>query len=188
MKSKKIYALALIVLLAALSIAASNSGIWSIDRKSSHVRIDGAGEIRVEPRSGQGTTFAAGTVNLTAATVIGVEDLLSTTASVNMNTATATTLFTCPTGKSCVVTRVAVRNASTSLTTASYSFGWNSASFNDVIANATHTELTGNTLYTVLLAKTGATVGTSTGTFKVLMNTLQGGAATTTIDVFGYYF
>lgn len=26
------------------------------------------------------------------------------------------------------------------------------------------------------------------GTFKVLMNTLQGGAATTTIDVFGYTF
>lgn len=105
-----------------------------------------------------------------------------------MNTATATTLYTVPTGKSCIVTHVVVRNASTSLTTASYSFGFNSATFNDVIANATHTELTGATLYTVLIAKVGATRGAAGDTFKVLMNTLQGGAATTTMEVFGFLF
>lgn len=114
--------------------------------------------------------------------------LLGTTDSVDMNTATATTLYTVPTGKSCVVTHVTVRNASTNLDTASYSFGFNSASFNDVITNATHTELTGSTLYTVLSAKTGATRGAAGDTFKVLMNTLQGGAATTSMDVFGYLF
>lgn len=113
---------------------------------------------------------------------------LSTTSSVDMNTATATTLFTVPTGKSCIITHVVVRNASTSLTTASYSFGFNSASFNDVIANATHTELTGSTLYTVLSAKVGATRGVAADTFKVLMNTLQGGVATTTMEVYGYLF
>jgi hypothetical protein len=117
-----------------------------------------------------------------------VETKLSTTAAVDMNTATATTLYTCPSGRSCVITKVVVRNASTSLTTASYSFGWTSTAFADVIADATHTELTGATLYTQLLAKVGAKLGTSTGVFKVLMNTLQGGAATTTIDVFGYTF
>lgn len=116
------------------------------------------------------------------------EGRLSTTAAVDMNTATATTLFTCPSGKSCIVTRVVVRNASTSLTTASYSFGWTGAAYADVIANATHTELTGATLLTIIQSKTGATLGTSTGLFKVLMNTLQGGAATTTIDVYGYVF
>lgn len=116
------------------------------------------------------------------------EQLLSTTSAVDMNTATATTLYTCPSGKSCAITKVMVTAASTSLTTASYSFGWNSASFNDVIANATHTELTGSTLYTVLNAKIGATLGGSSGTFKVLMNTLQGGAATTTIRVWGIVY
>jgi hypothetical protein len=121
-------------------------------------------------------------------TTVTNDALLSTTASVNMNTATATTLYTCPTGRSCVITKVVVRNASTSLTTASYSFGWTTAAFNDVIADATHTELTGATLYTRIDVKAGAKLGTSTGTFKVLMNTLQGGAATTTIDVFGYTF
>lgn len=116
------------------------------------------------------------------------EALLSTTAAVNMNTGTATTLFTVPTGLSCIITRVVVRNASTSLTTASYSFGFNSAVFDNVIANATHTELTGSTLYTVLSAKVGATRGAAADTFKVLMNTLQGAAATTTMDVFGYLY
>lgn len=138
------------------------------------------------------THWAAGTpttAELAATNLYTVaEVLLASTGSVNMNTATATTLYTCATGKSCVITRVVVRNASTSLTTASYSFGWTSTAFNDVIANATHTELTGATLYTVLAAKTGAKLGTSTGTFKVLMNTLQGSAATTTMDVFGYVF
>lgn len=139
-------------------------------------------------------TFNAGVTLGTASTltlangVVAFEGKLSTTAAVDMNTATATTLFTCPTGKSCVITKIVVRNASTSLTTASYSFGWTSAAFNDVVATATHTELTGATLYTVLSAKVGSTLGTSTGTFKVLNNVLQGGAATTTMDVFGYVF
>lgn len=115
-------------------------------------------------------------------------DLPLNSVSVNMNTATATTLYTCPAGKSCIITRVVIRNASTSLTTASYSFGWNSAAFDNVIANAAHTELTGSTLYTILSAKVGATVGLTTETFKVLMNTLQGGVATTTMDVFGFLF
>lgn len=114
--------------------------------------------------------------------------LLATVASVDMNTATASALYTVPTGKSAIITRVVVRNASTSLTTASYSFGFNSATYNDVIADATHTELTGSTLYTALNAKAGAKVGVAGDILKVLMNILQGGAATTTIDVFGYLF
>lgn len=113
---------------------------------------------------------------------------LGSVAAVNMNTATPTVLYTSPTGRSTVVTRVVVRNCSTSMTTASYSFGWEAVTFANVIANATHTELTGAPLYTILGAKTGATVGTSTQTFNVLMNTLQGGAATCTISTFGYTF
>lgn len=114
--------------------------------------------------------------------------LLNSTAAVNMNTATPTVLYTSPSGRSTVIKSVTIRNCSTSMTTASYSFGWTSATFLDVIANATHTELTGATLYTSLPAKAGSLVGTSTSTFNVLMNTLQGGAATCTMDVWGYTF
>lgn len=111
---------------------------------------------------------------------------LATVTGVDMNTATPTALYTVPTGRSVIITSVTVHNASTSLTTASYSFGFNSAAFNNVIADATHTELTGSTLYTILNAKAGAKVGVAADVLKVLMNTLQGGAATTTMDVFGY--
>lgn len=118
--------------------------------------------------------------------VYGTSLRLASVSGVDMNTATPTTLFTVPAGVSCIIERVVVRNASTSLTTASYSFGFNSATYNDVIADATHTELTGNTLYTILSAKIGAKRGAAADVFKVLMNVLQGGAATATIDVYGY--
>jgi hypothetical protein len=138
--------------------------------------------------AGNGFIINSNSSNVVTQSFVNAESILSTTASVDMNTATATLLYTCPAGKSCLITRVVVRNASTSLTTASYSFGWTSAAFADVIADATHTELTGATLYTVLLAKTGAKLGAAAGTFKVIMNVQQGGAATTSMDVFGIIF
>jgi hypothetical protein len=118
----------------------------------------------------------------------GHEQKLATVTGVGMNTATATSLYTVPAGRTCVVTRVVVRAASVSLTTASYSFGFTGPAYNDVIADAAHTELTGSTLYVILTPKAGAKVGAAGETFKVLMNTLQGAAATTTMDVFGYLF
>lgn len=116
----------------------------------------------------------------------GGETLLITRDSVDLNTAVATSLYTVPADNIAVITRIVLRNASTSLTTASISFGFNSAAFNNIVANATHTELTGPTLYTVLIPKTGATRGVAADILKVLANTLQGGAATVSIDVFGY--
>jgi hypothetical protein len=113
---------------------------------------------------------------------------LATITGVNMNSAAAQTLFAVPTGFSCIISHVIVRNASISLNTASYSFGFTGAAYNDVIANATHTELTGATLYTILIAKVGAKVGTASAVFSTIMNTLQGVAATTTMDVYGYLF
>lgn len=114
--------------------------------------------------------------------------LLASVAAVDMNSATPTTLFTVPAGKSALITHIVIRLASTSLTTASWSIGFNSAAFDNIIANAAHTELTGNTLYTVLVAKVGAKIGVAGDALKALMNTLQGGAATATMEVFGYLF
>ena len=113
---------------------------------------------------------------------------LATISGVNMNTAAAQTLFVIPTGFSCIISHVVVRNASISLTTASYSFGFTGAAYNDVIANATHMELTGATLYTILAAKIGSKVGVANALFSVIMNTLQGVAATSTMEIYGYLF
>lgn len=110
---------------------------------------------------------------------------LATIPLVDMNTATPTLLYTCPFGRRCIITKVVIRNPDTSIGTASYSFGWNSAAYNDVIANATHTELTGPTLFTVLFPKVGAKRGVAADEFKVLMNTLNGVLSHTDIDVYG---
>lgn len=119
---------------------------------------------------------------------LSVSYLLASVPAVNLNTSTPSTLYTAPTGRTAVITHFVLRLASTSLTTVSLSIGWNSATFNDVLANATHTELTGNTLYTVLNAKAGAAIGAAGSVLKLLCNTLQGGAATITVDVFGYLY
>lgn len=115
------------------------------------------------------------------------ERKVRTYAGVDLNSATPTVLFTVPAGVSFVLTRVVVRNVSTSLTLVSFSLGYNAASYNDVVANATHTELTGSTLYTVLIAKNGAKLGAATTQLQLLCNTLQGGAATADLDIYGVF-
>lgn len=114
------------------------------------------------------------------------ELLLATVAGVDMNTATPTTLYTVPTGKTAVITKVVVRNASTSLTTVSTSWGWNSASFNDWETTLVLTALTTSANFRIIPPLNGAKIGTTGQAFKALNNILQGGAATTTMDVFGY--
>lgn len=108
--------------------------------------------------------------------------LLSSTASVSLAGSSKTALYTVPAGRSCVVTHVVVRAASTNLNTASYGFGFD-AGASDVIAGATHTELTGSTLYTVLTAKAGAKAGAAGDIFGIKCSATQ--SATVTIDVFG---
>lgn len=111
---------------------------------------------------------------------------LATVEGVDLNTGDPTSLYTAPAGKEVIVTEVVMRDASASLTTASISFGWNSADFNDVIANATHTALNAATKYKRISAAAGAVKGAEADVFSVKANTPQGGAATCTIDVFGY--
>ena len=128
------------------------------------------------------TTAPAITIDTTA------EKLLALASGVDLNTAVASTLYTVPGGKTALITRFIIYNASTSLTTVSFSIGFNSATFNDVLADATHTELTGATLFTVLNSMAGAKRGAATNVLKLLCNVLQGGAATADVRVFGILF
>jgi hypothetical protein len=121
--------------------------------------------------------------------IAGNEIKLATVAGVDLNNAATPTLYTVPTGKSCVVTRICQRNASISLSTNSHSIGWTAAAYADVVANATHVGLTGPTLaaWLVLIAA-GIKVGTSGQALCLKNNTLQGAAATATFDIFGILF
>ncbi len=114
-----------------------------------------------------------------------VEGMLASVAAVDANVTTKTTLYTVPASKVAYITKVVIRDASTSLTTATFGFGFN-ANSDDVVANATHTGLTGGTLYEIIPAKVAAKEGAAADVFGVQCDTAQGGAATVTIDVFGY--
>lgn len=113
--------------------------------------------------------------------------LLATVVGVNLNTTSEQVLYRVPAGYSvCIISRVVVRNMSASATTASYGFGWNAGTDTNVLASATHTELTGNTLATVLVPIAGQAVGAANGQFSVKATIAQGSALTCTIDVWGF--
>lgn len=116
------------------------------------------------------------------------EMLLSSTAlNLNATGGTETTLYTVPTGFIMVPTKIVLRNASTSLTTVSWSVGFNAGTDTDFRANATSTGLTGSTLaYIYTGITTGVKVGAAAAVFAFIVNTAQGGAATANMDVFGY--
>lgn len=95
-------------------------------------------------------------------------------------------LYEVPEGYIFIPYRIDIRNASVSLTTAAFSIGFNSASFNDVVADSTYTALTGATLYTSVFPKVGATIGEAEDVLTLKVNTEQGAAATAIIDVLGY--
>ena len=114
--------------------------------------------------------------------------LLAANVAVDLNVDPEQTLYTVPAGKTCVVTAIVVRAASISLTTASFSIGFNAGTDNDVVADATHTELTGATLFTQLSPKTGAKLGAAADVLALKNNTKQGAAATARVDVIGYLY
>jgi len=115
------------------------------------------------------------------------ESLLVSMASIDLNDVAETTLYTCPAGKSCVITKVVIRAADGAVATAEESFGWNTTNADDVIANAQRA-LTGATNYIIVGAKDDAVRGAAAGTFKVDVQVAEGGARTATIDVFGYLY
>ena len=103
----------------------------------------------------------------------------------DVNTAGAVNIFDIT--SDVFITHVVLYAPSISLTTASISFGFNSASYNDVIANSTYTALTASGLYQVVVAKSGAAIGVFGNSFNVKVNTPQGAAATVSLLVFGFY-
>lgn len=112
--------------------------------------------------------------------------LLASTASVDINNAAKQSIYVCPSGKSCIITEIVVRNLSGAAASNSISFGWNTNA-NDIIADATYASFTGSTVYTKINAMAGAIRGTSAQIFGVIANT-PNSAATATIDVFGYLY
>ena len=78
-----------------------------------------------------------------------------------------------------------MRGASTSLTTAGFSFGFN-ASGNDWAASGTHTGLTTSALSQTIVNTTAGATDATGAAFGCQVGPAQGSAATVTVDCFGY--
>jgi hypothetical protein len=115
--------------------------------------------------------------------------LLASISGVNMNLGTAQILYVVPaTVNGCIIAFIIIRNASVPLTLASYSFGFDASGYYNVVSDSVHTEIAGTTSFVLLTAKAGAIRGGPGDILNILLNTLQGYAATATIDVFGYLY
>ncbi len=117
--------------------------------------------------------------------MLGPLQIVNVSVSVDLNSATKQTLYTVPTGKTFIPLRIITRNASTSLTTAIFGFGFD-ANATDVIAAALHTALTGGTLFAIDNPIAGAKAGSAADVLGVKCSLVQGSAATATVDVLGY--
>lgn len=113
---------------------------------------------------------------------------LATVTGIDMNAVAATALFTVPLGKHCIITHIVIYNATVSLDTANFGFGF-AAGEDDVIAAAVHAGLTGADLCEVIKSMAGAAIGQDDGeVLSIGVDIAQGVAAEMDVDVFGYLF
>ena len=122
---------------------------------------------------------------------------LASVSTIDVGSATAQTLYTVPTGFSCIITRIVFRGASGTFNQAQdpiFSIGWNSTDYNDVVGSATYTNAMAAALnYFILVpdGKTNSTVAKGGAAGDVLkINVTQAATASTTVtvSVFGYLF
>jgi len=171
------------------SLASGDTGV------AGKLEVDGAAYL-------DGTLDVAGAATLASATITSATLTTATigdggtlalarqasVATANVNVTTKTTLWTCPTGKTCVVTDVVFGPSSTTLATADCAFGWN-ASANDVIATAVRAITTTTAIKAQPIATTvGAKVGAAADVFGIKCGTAEGSAATARVTVLGFSY
>ena len=110
---------------------------------------------------------------------------LVTKDSLDLNSAVVSSLYTCPAGMECFVTKVVLRKIDIAvLNLVKLSFGWNALA-TDVVALTG--ALTMDTTKYLVFTITGYPVrGVAADIFKVDVETAEGEAATGSVDVFGY--
>lgn len=139
---------------------------------------------------------SVGTFAITSPTT--VEYLLDSTAAVDVGAVAEYQLFTVPSGKTAVVTKIVIRSCSASLnqdTDAVCKFGFNAGTHDDVLGAKTLTAPTAATGYMILQPtaenSTGnvqSTMGAAAAEFAVNCTTAATASTTCVVDTWGYYF
>lgn len=114
------------------------------------------------------------------------ESRLALVSGINLRSTAKQTLYIVPGGRSCVITRVVIRNASAAITAATGTFGFNAAA-DDVIAVLDLTSLANSTFYaTGYPVATGAVMGSGGDVLGFRTVAQEATADLVTMDVFGY--
>lgn len=134
-----------------------------------------------------GTIVASNNNSVTAT----VPSVLSTTTGINAKSIAATTLYTVPTGKTCVVTAAIIRCTAASAITngPTASIGFTSTAFADIYANANMVALTGTTA--IFGYSTVGMSASAVATTVIKLNISTGAAGTSqtiAVDLIGYLF
>lgn len=93
------------------------------------------------------------------------------------------TLFTVPNRKKCIIQHIVIREPSSALVAASFSFGFDLTG-SDVVADSTYVSVDATNKYQIVNADAGAVIGNASEVFQIYVNTIQ--TVTVNIDVFGY--
>ncbi len=126
-------------------------------------------------------------VNTVAGKIYTSIDNIATTKNINLNATGLTNLLRVPNGKSLVITDVILRGSSGDLTTASFSVGFNSATYDNIVANTVHSTIATASDYKILSIKNPAVIGTPGQILKLNVQTPEGVVFTIKIDIIGYY-
>lgn len=110
--------------------------------------------------------------------------LLGSLLNCDMNSVAVNNIFTVPTGKTCIVSHVAVL-ADGNMSSASFGFGRDAGGV-DCLASAVHANLDGSTKYAVLKMQDAGVRGAAADVFKCGVTTAHGSAVTADLYVFGF--
>jgi len=110
--------------------------------------------------------------------------LLGTLLNCDMNAVAVSNIFTVPTGKTCIVTHVAVL-ADGDMSSASFGFGRDAGGV-DCLASAVHADLDGATKYVALKMEDAGVRGAAADVFKCGVTIAHGGAVTADVYIFGF--
>lgn len=109
--------------------------------------------------------------------------LLATVDGIDCNVAAQTTLYTCPAGYTCYITKIVLRDLSAAMNTLEISCGWDTGTALDVIANAGALTIT-ILGYHIPAIKSDAVRGNAAETLEIDIAVAEVGLCN--VDVFGY--
>ncbi len=135
---------------------------------------------------GRGEEIPAESINVALGRQYVLLNKFSSTSRIDLNSLNIKNLFRVPNSKKLIVTDMIVRKASAAITTASFSIGYNSGSFDNVIGSTIYSSIANDNEYIKVDIDSPSVVGDGGQVLKVNIDTPEGSALTITLDILGY--